>query len=206
MGLLTAVTPGLNVVALITAGVGALTALLVGTEEGRNALLSMAEATKVLLQNLKELGDVISQLFGKKDLQEMMKDTINDIKEVIALINEIVKSLRDLMDKRTWNGSSGQPWYHVDWDQIWWYRMFKTGTLQQPTDANKKPENRGSLAPAIGGFEAPEAAWFRIAQESVKQGFPEDVQKDQLIAQQAMQISLDNIDTNISNLQPMVVA
>lgn len=79
--------------------------------------------------------------------------------------------------------------------------------VPEPDDKDKKKGkgdakgSRSELAPSVGGFEAPEAAYLRIAQASAKIGMP-DYPKQQFEATQETNRKLDGIQQAIENQKP----
>ena len=160
----------LPVLGLVAQG---LTAILVGTEKGRDAIYRLGEA-------IKPLGDALADAFKAlgPDLQVALDGTIETIRSLSVVIQGVAEQVRGLtaaLDRLSGSeGTLGKLWKYgtpaglitVVSEQF--NRALEQAGLLQPA---KPQTEHGSRAPDLrrpGGFEALEATYRRIAQASVR--------------------------------------
>jgi hypothetical protein len=159
------------IVAGVTAIASAITALAIGTETGRNAFSKLWEAIQPVWDMLKEVGGALWDAFSPAF------EILGDIVSVVADVGgAILKAFGPAVQGVLWVVKKALEGI------AWVIRQMKEG-LESLLGIHRKPhqeqeEDRGPLAPSVGGIGSITAAWDRIAQASIRtdslKGTPEE--------------------------------
>jgi len=132
---------------------GGLTALVVGTETGRNALSALAEAFKPVSAALWDLGKAVYEAL--EPLFSVIGKLASKILDVLAwALNKLAQGIRALAWLVRQLGEA------IGW-------LTGTSAASAPTPAEKEKPDRKPLPRRGGGFEAVEQTFRRIAMASI---------------------------------------